>query len=205
MNTHSPVTEAELKDHSTAPRVTEKQLDANIKSVRYLNAGYACNTSSVGVSADSPLHLLTFCILTLRNGFTVTGESACVSPENYDEEIGRRIAYANAKQKVWALMGYALRDCQHRDQAILDTRAFSSRPDMDTYLGTKAIHAKPMCRLDYCTLRGWDVPENENGADEGYLVEYTDRILPAGQRIAGYLGYISWSPKETFEKAYRPT
>jgi hypothetical protein len=54
--------------------------------------------------------LLTFCVLVLRNGFTVTGESACVSPENFDAELGRKIARQNAIAKVWPLMGYALRE-----------------------------------------------------------------------------------------------
>jgi hypothetical protein len=49
-------------------------------------------------------------VLVLRNGFTVTGESACASPENFDAELGRKIARANAVNKVWPLMGYALRN-----------------------------------------------------------------------------------------------
>ena len=56
------------------------------------------------------LELLTFCVLVLRNGFTVTGESACASPENFDDEIGRKIARQNAVQKIWPLMGYALKE-----------------------------------------------------------------------------------------------
>jgi len=56
------------------------------------------------------LQLLTFCVLVLRNGFTVTGESACASPENFDAEIGRKIAKANAVQKMWPLLGYALKE-----------------------------------------------------------------------------------------------
>ena len=55
------------------------------------------------------LHLLTFCVLVLKNGFTVTGESACASPENFNAEIGRKIARQNAVDKVWPLMGYALK------------------------------------------------------------------------------------------------
>lgn len=55
------------------------------------------------------IDLLTFCVLVLRNGFTVTGESACASPENFDAEIGRKIARQNAVQKIWPLMGYELR------------------------------------------------------------------------------------------------
>jgi hypothetical protein len=54
--------------------------------------------------------VFTFCVLTLRNDFTVTGESACASPENFDEEIGRKVARANAVQKIWPLMGYALKE-----------------------------------------------------------------------------------------------
>lgn len=55
------------------------------------------------------LGLLTFCVLVLRNGFTVTGESACASPENYNKELGQKIARANAIAKIWPLMGYELR------------------------------------------------------------------------------------------------
>lgn len=59
------------------------------------------------------LLLLTFCVLVLRNGFTVTGESACASPENFDADVGRKIARANAVNKVWPLLGYALKDRLH--------------------------------------------------------------------------------------------
>lgn len=52
---------------------------------------------------------LTVCALTLRNGFQVTGESASASPKNFDEELGRKIAKTNARQKIWALEGYLLR------------------------------------------------------------------------------------------------
>ena len=63
-----------------------------------------------GDPAPQSLSVLTFCVLVLRNGFTVTGESACVSPENFDAEIGRRVARSNAVQKIWPLMGYSLKD-----------------------------------------------------------------------------------------------
>lgn len=65
------------------------------------------------VLQPSPVHeslrLMTFCVLVLRNGFTVTGESACASPENFDAEIGRKIARQNAVAKIWPVMGYELR------------------------------------------------------------------------------------------------
>lgn len=73
---------------------------------------------------------------------------------------------------------------------------------MKRYIGTKIINAKPMTRADYNNFRGWTLPADENGADEGYLVEYTD----GGKGNTDmYEGYVSWSPKEQFEGAYRET
>jgi hypothetical protein len=70
-----------------------------------------------------PLDLLTFCVLVLRNGFTVTGESACASPENFDAEIGRKIARQNAVQKIWPLMGYELYGADGETNPITLTKA----------------------------------------------------------------------------------
>src|SRR5690554_6486631 len=71
---------------------------------------------------------------------------------------------------------------------------------MQKYIGTKTINAQPMSRQEYNDLRGWPVPADENPADEGYLVEYID----GGQaNHPDYAGYISWSPKEVFERAYQ--
>lgn len=53
---------------------------------------------------------LTICMLTLRNGYIVTGESACAVPENFDAVLGRKIARENAKEKLWPLLGFRLRD-----------------------------------------------------------------------------------------------
>ena len=70
--------------------------------------------------------VLTICILTLRNGYLVTGESACVSPENFDAEIGRQVARTNARDKVWLLEGYLLREREWtqpksaRDRAVIE-------------------------------------------------------------------------------------
>lgn len=72
---------------------------------------------------------------------------------------------------------------------------------MSTHIGTKIINAKPMTRQAYNDLRGWTVPSNENPADEGYLVEYLDGGTP---NLADFKGYVSWSPKDVFERAYRP-
>lgn len=73
--------------------------------------------------------------------------------------------------------------------------------DMQIYYGTKKIAATPMNRLEYNILRGWKLPDDENGADEGYLVEYLDGGKP---NVEGFEGYVSWSPKEQFDNAYQP-
>lgn len=112
--------EQEIQDKGlTAPRVTPADIEANIVSEHYFTGIDAVSSElvieiyhdeSLEFSGDKPLELLTFCILVLRNGFTVTGETACASPENFDAEIGRKIARQNAVQKIWPLLGYALRD-----------------------------------------------------------------------------------------------
>ena len=106
----------------TAPRVTPADIEANIASEHYFTGfdGAAHRGEHAKYAGDwevprsiDALGLLTFCVLVLRNGFTVTGESACVSSENFDAEVGRKIARQNAVQKIWPLMGFALRDKLH--------------------------------------------------------------------------------------------
>lgn len=98
----------------TAPRITPADIEANIAQEHYFTAGDGCFGREVAlcgtpVTNEVSLNLLTFCVLVLRNGFTVTGESACASPENFDAEIGCQIARQNAVGKIWPLMGYELR------------------------------------------------------------------------------------------------
>ena len=111
----------------TAPRVTPADIEANIAAEIY-STGLDCAAEAAGDArgvfnrikpdvdltvVNDSLRLLTFCVLVLRNGFTVTGESACASPENFDAEIGRKIARQNAMQKLWPLMGYELKERLH--------------------------------------------------------------------------------------------
>jgi hypothetical protein len=98
----------------TAPRITPADIEANIVSEHCFTAEEgaqgALARTDPELGMESPtLALLTFCVLVLRNGFTVTGESACASPANFDAELGRKIARQNAVAKVWPLMGYALK------------------------------------------------------------------------------------------------
>jgi hypothetical protein len=73
---------------------------------------------------------------------------------------------------------------------------------MKKYIGSKLIQATPMNRADYNAYRGWELPTDENGADQGYLVEYIDGGKPNHEK---HQGYISWSPKEQFDNAYQET
>ena len=106
----------------TAPRVTPADIEAEIASEHYFTAaqGMRAAFEEGGLPARDlkyePLELLTFCVLVLKNGFTVTGESACASPANFDEEIGRKIARQNAVNKIWPLLGFSLRDAIHEGQ-----------------------------------------------------------------------------------------
>lgn len=88
--------EAEIQAKGlNAPRLTPDHIDAQIDDVAFY---------------VFPGTTLTVCAMTLRNGFIVTGESAAASPENFDVEIGRKIARDNARNKIWAFEGYALRN-----------------------------------------------------------------------------------------------
>ena len=88
--------EAEIQRKGlNAPRLNPEMIDRTIASEQY---------------HVFPGTTMTVCALTLRNGYIVTGESAAASPENFDKEIGRKIARDNARNKIWALEGYLLRE-----------------------------------------------------------------------------------------------
>lgn len=94
-----------------APRVTPQALLDEIVSEHYHSPQQAGDQAWTG-DANGALNTLTFCVLVLRNGFTVVGHSACASPENFNAEIGRRIARENAEREIWPLLGFRLRDEQ---------------------------------------------------------------------------------------------
>ena len=121
MSNNEKAIEQEIQDKGlTAPRLTPALIDASIDSEIYFTAdegfaGAECagNGAAQVISIDNApataLMSLTFCVLVLKNGFTVTGESACASPENFNAEIGRKIARENARNKIWMLEGYLLK------------------------------------------------------------------------------------------------
>jgi hypothetical protein len=89
-----------------APRLTPEHIDAQIVAENWGRAS--------DLFKDSPcseaMKCLTICVLTLRNGFIIVGKSACASPENYDAELGGKIAREDARKQIWALESYALRN-----------------------------------------------------------------------------------------------
>ena len=94
MNNEKEIEEEIQEKGLTAPRLTPDIIDSKIKERSFHVFGETC---------------LTVCCLTLTNGFTVTGESACASPENFNAEIGEKIAFENARNKIWMLEGYLLK------------------------------------------------------------------------------------------------
>ena len=106
--------EQEIQDKGlNAPRLTPDHIDSIIVDQYYFTAANAQwgadpNTTAL-IGMHKQLETLTFCVLILKNGFTVTGESACASPENFNAEIGKKIAYQNAREKIWLLEGYLLK------------------------------------------------------------------------------------------------
>lgn len=113
-----PQIEADIQAKGlTAPRVTPADIEAAIDGEYYFTAAdgvqgafHKQDELTRLTGAHGELALLTFCVLRLKNGFTVTGESACASRENFNEEIGRKIARTNATNKIWPLLGFRLRD-----------------------------------------------------------------------------------------------
>jgi hypothetical protein len=109
--------EAEIQAKGlTAARITPADIEASIACEHYFNAGEAAAAS--GQPAHQALAQLTICVLVMRNGFLVTGESACASPENFDAEVGKKVARANAVQKVLPLLGYELKQRMYPTPAM---------------------------------------------------------------------------------------
>jgi len=122
----------------TAPRITPDDIEANIMGEVYFTA-FDGSTRGADVRVtpdfdkevfDTSLSLLTICVLVLRNGFTVTGESACVSPGNFDVTAGRAIARQNAIDKVWPLMGYALKEKLAKEKGDWFDRLLEERDEL---------------------------------------------------------------------------
>ena len=139
-NTEQQIEQKIQSKNLNAPRLTPDHIDSKIKAVEYILPRDVCKRDNGVEVFDAPLPLqtLTFCILTLENGFTVTGESACASPENFDAEIGKKIAYDNAREKIWLLEGYLLKEKLNHQIKIQEHFA-SQGVDLDQPLDTKNL------------------------------------------------------------------
>lgn len=182
--------ELKIQKFAKAPRVTLEAVSNAVKHVGYVEH----ETTGGG--------LLRWAVLTMQNGFSVTGRpSAAVSRANDNKEMGEKVAFDNAFQEVWPLMGYELKT----KMALLEKAGaptgkicgFNATPK--TYIGTKVVHAIEMTRAAYNNLRGWQIPDNEDGNDAGYLVQCTE---DDNMNVPGFTGHLTWIPKPVFEKSY---
>ena len=192
------VTEKELAEKAVAPRVTKSDIDSLKDRITYTTEQCPGGTTSTFVHAflDGKF-------------FLATGFSACVNAENFDADIGERLARSNAEKhaenKLWELEGYRLFTTPLQPKNHIE-RMQSEKHELDAkltalcaYIGTKSVLATTMTHGEYNEYRGWQIPENEEPSEQGYLVAYVDGGKPNDDRHAGY---ISWSPRDVFEKSY---
>ena len=145
--------EKEIQDKGlNAPRLTPALIDAAVKEKTFHVFGDTC---------------LTVCCLTLVNGFTVTGESACASPENFNAEIGEKIAFEQARNKIWMLEGYLLK------QKLFDTPdSFADRVKVEQAELREKVD-KLVTFLDTDFFKSLSVPEQELLVDQSnHMVRY---------------------------------
>jgi len=93
---------------AVAPRVALADIEAAIQQRYDLTGDQAVHGQAD--AKNGPLKVLSLCILVLKNGFTIIGKSAPASPENFNAELGRKLAYEDCIRQLWPLMGFALRD-----------------------------------------------------------------------------------------------
>lgn len=149
-----------------APRLTPDHIDSVIQSVHYFtgNDGIRGSTGdNVSYGKEYPLSLLTFCVLVLKNGFTVTGESACASPENFYAEIWKKIAYDNAREKIWLLEGYLLKEKLNHQIKIQEHFA-SQGVDAEKLQDSPIVSELPELEIKYSDAVKSTDPTNDNQA-----------------------------------------
>ncbi len=148
-------------EHRPKPHSLEREIQAKADKGPRVSEHYFTAADGARMSPDGnwPIHnlntgslgLLTFCVLVLRNGFTVYGASACASPENFNAEIGRRIARENAEREIWPLLGFRLRDELARpvltDADAAADLAGTPRPDNPTAEAADFLASVKACDL----------------------------------------------------------
>jgi Phage protein (N4 Gp49/phage Sf6 gene 66) family len=148
----------EPTDTSNFPRITQKDLEDQIREVQFLNSG-----------------VLTICILTMQNGYRLTGESACAHPSLYNKELGEKLALDSAVKKMWPLLGYMLREKLHREEISFVDRMKLEHEDLSERLvKLKAFIMGPKFN-DLSKTEGDDLE-----LQLGYMESYADIL---GQRL----------------------
>lgn len=175
-----------MNEMSVAPKVTPEDVENEIVAEQYTRVP---NTN------------VTICTLTLANGQTAVGVNhGSIDPRNYDDKLAREYSRKGAIQNVWSILGTRLADkLALINKAGKPSGKITEIGDPVTYVGTKVIHAVACTRAEYNIYRGWELPADENGEDNGYLVEYADGGSP---NVPGHTGYVSWSPADVFERSY---
>lgn len=172
----------------TAPRVTPQRIEEVISGEHYFTAADGAQMHQG--PKKGPLDLLTFCVLTLQNGFTVTGESACASPENFDAEIGRKIARDNAVNKVWMLEGYLLKQRLHEEKSVSMQLSVNASQSVFSHVDRMRQEHCELCdrlnKLDAFinTAKFNYLPAPEKARMKHQLIVMRDYVEVLGNRIA---------------------
>lgn len=190
-----PATEQQIEQeiqskNLNAPRLTPNHIDAVIVEEHYFTAeDGATNSPPEMCNRGEFPHLaqLTFCVLVLKNGFTVTGESACASPENFDPEIGKKVARENARNKVWMLEGYLLKEKLNHQIKIQEHFA-SQGVDAGKLQDSPIVSELPELEIKYSDAVKSTDPTNDNQAcSSGSVGECIHRTKLLNNRENAYL------------------
>lgn len=191
MNDNDSNTEAMIQAAGkTAPRITPTGIKAVIASEHYFtaaegrdgainNENYAGRERPAENDSDlAPLALLTFCVLVLKNGFTVTGKSACASPENFDANIGRKVAFDDAFNQIWPLEGYLLKQQLHQ-RAVFDAspKTGGGQPPVDNE------HVAPGCEQ----FSAETIAANARPAHQQRVIMERDELADKITKLAAFL------------------
>ncbi|ENU86137.1 Gp49 family protein [Acinetobacter sp. CIP 102129] len=190
LNTEQQIEQEIQSKNLNAPRLTPNHIDAVIVEEHYFTAeDGATNSPPEMCNRGEFPHLaqLTFCVLVLKNGFTVTGESACASPENFDPEIGKKVARENARNKVWMLEGYLLKEKLNHQIKIQEHFA-SQGVDVGKLQDSPIVSELPELEIKYSDAVKSTNPTNDNQACvSGSVGECIHRTKLLNNRENAYL------------------
>lgn len=199
-NTEQQIEQEIQSKNLNAPRLTPGSIDSKIALEMYFTGSGIIDAQTHGhhlglvrfqhhdgEDLHKPMETLTFCVLVLENGFTVTGESACASPENFDAEIGRKIAFENAREKIWLLEGYLLKEKLNHQIKIQEHFA-SQGVDAGKLQDSPIVSELPDLEIKYSDAVKSTNPTNDNQACvSGSVGECIHRTKILNNRENAYL------------------